>query len=167
MKKGNLKRETERLIMAAQDQAIHANWVKANIDKVQASALCQVCCKQDETISYVRSECKQLAQNEYRKWRHNKIATILHWSLCKQYGFEHSMKYYEHFVKKENKVLENERVKIIWDVSIQTERMIDHNKPDIVVIKKEDKMCYVIDVACLLASRIQKKEKETIDSTMT
>ena len=29
------------------------------------------------------------------------------------------------------KVLENKGVKLLWDLSIQTEAKIDHNKPDI------------------------------------
>lgn len=32
---GKLKSETERLLVAAQDQAIWTNWIKAKIDKIQ------------------------------------------------------------------------------------------------------------------------------------
>ena len=35
LKKGNLKRETEALPIAAQDNAIRTNYIKARIDKTQ------------------------------------------------------------------------------------------------------------------------------------
>ena len=35
LRKGNLKRETESLIIAAQNNAIRTNYIKAKIDKTQ------------------------------------------------------------------------------------------------------------------------------------
>ena len=43
LKEGKLKRETEALIVAAQDQAIRTNYVKANIDKSQVDPNCRMC----------------------------------------------------------------------------------------------------------------------------
>ena len=60
-------------------------------------------------------------------------------------------------------VLENEKVKLLWDFSIQTEIKIDHNKPDIVLLDKKEKTCYVIDVACPFDTRVEKKEKEKFE----
>ena len=39
---GDLKRETERLIVAAQNQSIRTNLVKAKIDKSRGDSLCRV-----------------------------------------------------------------------------------------------------------------------------
>ena len=105
----------------------------------------------------------KLAQNEYKNFRHDKVAAILHWSLSKQYGFETNQKCYEHFVDKENRVKENEEVKILWDIPIQTERKIDHNRPDLVLIQKKTKTCFVIDVACPFDTRLRAKELEKIE----
>ena len=57
-------------------------------------------------LAHIVSECGKLAQNEYKNFRHDKVAAILHWSLSKQYGFETNEKCYEHFVDKENRVKE-------------------------------------------------------------
>ena len=92
LKRGYLKKETEGLILAAQDQAIRTNWIKRMIDKVDISPKCRMCGGADETVSHIVSECKQLAQNEYKKCRHDKIAAILHWSMCREYGFPHTEK---------------------------------------------------------------------------
>ena len=163
LKKGYLKKETEGLIMAAQEQAIRTNWIRHNIDKEAISPMCRLCGERGETISHVLSECKELAQNDYKKTRHDKVAAILHWQMCKKYGFPASAKAYEHFIVKENAVLENENVKLLWDFSIQTERKIDHNKPDLVLLDKKEKTCFIIDVACPFDTRVEKKGKEKFE----
>ena len=137
VKKGYLKKETEGLIMAAQDQAIRTNWIRHNIDKEDISPLCRLCGEREETVSHIVSECKELAQNDYKKARHDKVAAIMHWQMCQKYGFPTTAKSYEHFVDKEMAVLENDKVKLLWDFSIQTEIKIDHNKPDMVLLNKE------------------------------
>ena len=103
------------------------------IDKQHWSAKCRMCEERDETIAHIVSECSQLAQNEYKKCRHDKIAALIHWKYCKKFGFVCTEKSYGHFVEKNTKVLENDEVKLLWDFSIQTERRIEHNEPDIVV----------------------------------
>ena len=60
------------------------------------------------------------------------------------------------------KVLENDEVKLVWDVSIQPERRMEH-KPDIVVLQNKQNVCLVIDVACPFDTRIKNKEQEKIE----
>ena len=55
LQNGDLKRETESLVVAAQYQSIRTNLVKAEIDKRQGDSLCRACRKVDEG--------KDLAQN--------------------------------------------------------------------------------------------------------
>ena len=61
---GDLKRETESLIVAAQNQSIRTNLVKAKIDKSQGDSLCRVCRKVDKSIDHSVSGCSRLAQKE-------------------------------------------------------------------------------------------------------
>ena len=163
LQKGVLKKETEGLILAAQEQALRVNWIKKMIDKQDCSAKCRMCDERDETVAHIVSECSQLAQNDYKKCRHDKIAAIIHWNYCKKFGFACTEKYHEHFVETKMKVLENDEVKLLWDFSIQTEKRIEHNKPDIVVLDKKQKLCLIIDVACPFDTRIKKKEQEKIE----
>ena len=60
----DLKRETKSLIVAAQNQSIRTNLVKAKIDKSQGDSLCRVCRKVDESIDRIVSGCSKLAQEE-------------------------------------------------------------------------------------------------------
>ena len=51
----DLKRETESLIVAAQNQSIRTYLVKPKIDKSQKDTLCRLCKKADESIDHVVS----------------------------------------------------------------------------------------------------------------
>ena len=62
---GDLKRETESLIVAARNQSIRTNLVKAKIDKSQGDSLCRVCRKVDESMDHIVNGCSKLAQKEY------------------------------------------------------------------------------------------------------
>ena len=70
LRKGNLKRETESLLIAAQDNTIRTNHIKARIDKTQQNSKCRLCSDRDETINHILSECSKLAQKKY-KARHD------------------------------------------------------------------------------------------------
>ena len=76
LRKGNLKRETESLQIAAQSNAIRTNHIKARIDKTQQNSKCRQCGDRDETINHIISECSKLAQ-EYKE-RHDWIGKVIH-----------------------------------------------------------------------------------------
>ena len=59
-----MKRETESLIVTAQNQSIRTNLVKVKIDKSQGDSLCRVCRKVDESIDHIVSCCSKLALKE-------------------------------------------------------------------------------------------------------
>ena len=50
LQNGDLKRETESLIVVAQNRSIRINLVKGKIDKSQGDSLFRVCRKVDESI---------------------------------------------------------------------------------------------------------------------
>ena len=114
LQNGDLKRETESLIVAAQNQSIRTNLVKARIDKSQGDSLCRMCRKVDESIYHIVSGCSKLAQKEYKR-RHDNLGKIVYWKLARKGNFEAGDKWYEH---EPESVLENENYKILWDFSI-------------------------------------------------
>ena len=59
-----MKKETESLIVAAQNQSRRTNLVKAKIDKSQIDSLLRMCRKVDESIDDIVSGCSKLAQKE-------------------------------------------------------------------------------------------------------
>ena len=159
LQNGDLKRETESLIVAAQNQSIRTNLVKAKIDKSQKDTLCRLCKKADERIDHAFSGCSKLAQKEYKR-RHDNLGKIVHWKLAGKRNFEAGDKWYEH---EPESVLENEDYKILWDFSIQTDHVIEARRPDLVVVDKKRRTCKIIDFAVPGDSRIEEKEKEKIE----
>ena len=77
MTRGTLKKETESLLAAAQDQATRINYRRAKIERDGTSLLCRMCKQTDETVSHIVSECSKWTQIEY-KGRHDKLATAVH-----------------------------------------------------------------------------------------
>ena len=71
LRNGNTKRETESLLIAAQNNAIKTNHIKARIDKTQQNSKCRLCGDRDETTNHI-SECSKLAQKEY-KTKHARV----------------------------------------------------------------------------------------------
>ena len=59
LRKGNFKRETKSLLIAAQNNAVRTNHIKATIDKTQQNSKCRLCGDRDETINHIISECSK------------------------------------------------------------------------------------------------------------
>ena len=134
---GDLKRETESLIVAAQNQSIRTNLVKAKIDKTQKDTPCRLCKRADESIDHVVSGCSKLAQKEYKR-RHDNLGKIEPWKLARKCNFEAGDKWYEH---EPGSVLENEDCKILWDFSVQTDHVIEARRQHLVVVDKKRRTC--------------------------
>ena len=115
-----------------------------------------MCGQHEETMAHLVAGCKVLANGHYKE-RHNEVAKIVHWSLCRKYNVETVEQWWKHAPEA---VTETEKVKILWDFSIRTDNYIQANKPDIVVVDKREKTCLIIDIACPLDANIQEKEKE-------
>ena len=57
---GTLKKETQRMLMAMQDQALRTNEIKSKVKKQSVSSLHTLCGEREEIICYLAAECKML-----------------------------------------------------------------------------------------------------------
>ena len=149
LKSSTLKIETEGFILAAQEQSLKTKNYLKNIMKVTQDSSCRFCKQQQETIDHIVSGCPTLAVTEYLI-RHNKVAKYVHWKICQHYGITVNQHWYEHETPP---VVENNEVTILWDFSIQTDRTIKANRPDIVVRDKKKENMLVI--GCLHSGRLK------------
>ena len=124
LKKGNFKRETEFLLIIAQNNAIRTNHIKARIDKTQENSKCRLCGERDETINHIISECSILAQNQYDT-RHNWVGKVILWEMCKKYKFDRTNKWY---MQNPASGQVNDTHKLLWDFDIQTDPLIPARK---------------------------------------
>lgn len=65
--------------------------------------------------------------------------------------------WYEHQTEK---MVESDTCIILQDFPVHTDRVLEHNKPDITVVDKVKKTCPMTDVARPFGSRIMTKEGE-------
>ena len=130
LRKGNLKREMEYLLITAQGNAIRTNHIKARTDMTQ-----QHNSDRDERINHILSESNKLAQREY-KARHDLVSKGIHWKMCKKFKFDHRNKWYMH---NPAPVLENDLHKLLWDFDIHTDPLISARKPDLIINNKKKK----------------------------
>jgi len=158
LKDGYMKKETESLLMAAQEQSLRTRKIMHDIDQRNIDPKCRLCGEKDETAEHLVSACPKLAQTEY-KARHDKVASIVHWHLCKKYGISVEKEWYKH---QPDSVCENDRTKILWDFSIQTDKVIKERRPDLVVVDKAQNTVMIIDIAVPADNNIVTKQEEKI-----
>ena len=154
LRKGNLKRETESLLIAAQNNAKRTNHIKARIDKTQQNSKCRLCGERDDTINHIISECSKLAQKEY-KTKHDWVGKVIHWELCKKMKFVHMNKWYMY---NPASVLENGTHKLHWDFDIQTDHLISAQRPDLIIITNKKRTCKIVNFAVPADHRVKLKE---------
>ena len=100
-----------------------------------------MCRVENKTVSHIVSECKMLAQKEYKK-RHDNVCRYIQWKLCKKNGFQGAQQWYE---PEPDGVIENKGYKILWDFTIKCDTKIEAQRPDIVVIDKTKKEVKIVD----------------------
>ena len=71
----------------------------------------------------------------------------LHFNICKETGVQLDKKqWYEHVTKLVESI-QGDKVTILWNQQVQTDRIIPNNKSDTLIRDKEKGTCMLIDVA--------------------
>ena len=153
---GDLKVGTEALLCAAQEQAIRTKYIKYHIDNTSDTPMCRLCRKKGESVQHITSGCEKLVQKEYKR-RHGNVAKKVHWDICKKNDLEHSEKWYEHAPEG---AVENEVIKVLWDINIQCDNLIEARRPDLIVIDKKEQKGIIFYIAVPADERVEEEEKE-------
>ena len=118
-------------MFAAQEQTLRINYTTNKIDKTSENPLCRMCGERGETVQHIICECKKLAQREYKR-RHDTVAKLVHWKLCEKHNLEGKEKWYEHYLEK---VVEDGDVKLILDMNIQCDNVMEEGDPSVKVVE--------------------------------
>ena len=100
-----------------------------------------------------------MAQREFKR-KHNNEETKIRWDLCKKSRLEHTEKWYEHIPEE---AVENEEVKVLWDISVQCDNVIEARRADIILIEKKEWKGIIIDIAVAADVRVGEKEREKLE----
>ena len=156
--KCHLSPQSEGYICAMQELAIFTKWHEVHILKNSTSDKCRICGKEPETTTHLLAGCDVLAKKEYLD-RHNQVAQYIHHSVCKSFNFPTEKKWHLH---KPTEVIMDQKVEIIWDMILATDRQVGANRPDLVIRDKANKKVYIIDVSCPSDVNVIAKENEKI-----
>ena len=59
--------------------------------------------------------------------------------------------------------MENEEVKVLWDINVQCDNVIEAKRPDIILIDKNEQKGTIIDIAVPTDVRVGEKESEKME----
>ena len=156
LKSAGLKAETEGLIVAAQDQSLATRNYQKHVSKTISDDRCRLCKEKPETIDHLVAGCSKLASTQYLE-RHNRVGTYLHWKICQSAQIKTADQWYKHVPEP---VVENEKMTLLWDFPISTDRTVKANRPDIIIKDKISGNCQLIDVSVPADANISSKEFE-------
>ena len=91
LRKGNLKSDTESLIIAAQRNGRRTSCLKTQIDNIQRNCKYRLYGDGDETVNHIQSEWSKLVEKEYNI-RHEWVGKVIHWELCQKFKFDYTIK---------------------------------------------------------------------------
>ena len=83
----------------------------------------------------------------------------VYWELCKKNGVGYSDKWFEEVPETVRK-REDGKVEIWWDRPIETTIKLDHNRPDVVVINREDNEWTIVEFSVPWDKNVLLKEEE-------
>jgi hypothetical protein len=145
LKKSNIHPETGGFIFAIQDRVINTRNYKKHICGLQSIIdKCRICGTEGEIIEHIISSCTVLAQSEYKK-RHDIFAKIIHMNLAIKLNLLKDTQ--PHYIYKPESCLENDNYKLYFDRTVLTDIHIQHNRPDIIILNKQQKQAYLLDIA--------------------
>ena len=147
--------------MAAQDQVLQTKYYATKILNTDTDSKCRICQQFDETIDHVTSACPILAKERCIK-RHDRVCAQLHFNICKGTGGQLDKKHWYEHVPKSVATSQGGKVIILWNLQVQTDRIIPTNKPDIIIRDNEKGTCMLIDVAISGYRNVIKKIAEKI-----
>ena len=110
-------------------------------------------------MQHLISECKNLTQKEYKR-RHDNVAKSIHWELCKKHALERKERRYAH---NPDGTAENNDVKLLWDINIQCNHVIEARHADIVIIDKRRQSGIIVNIAVPVDGRVHEKEREKVE----
>ncbi|KAG0435393.1 LINE-1 retrotransposable element ORF2 protein, partial [Dictyocoela muelleri] len=143
LKRGKLGPRTEANLCNLQDRNIFYNKSK-----------CIHCKNVTSTVDHLATRCEKMLHYDYKK-RHDEIIKIIVISLLNKYT-ENKIKHYKY--QRTKSVYETNNLKITVDIPIKTDVLISDNRPDIVVINKNEKKIFFIEIGITNIDNLKQTE---------
>ena len=92
----------------------------------------------------------------YLPWRHNQVANIVYQKIHPKAD--------EGAWQTIREVYTTDEVEIWWDIKIKTLLKLEHDRPDIVLWRKKELKCFILDICVCLDVNIDKNIKQKLDN---
>ena len=136
-------------LCAIQEEEIdtrHLRYKRA-MNKQETNPKCRLCHNKDETIHHIVASCPMLSASMYLPLRHDQVAKEVYRKLVIS---NDDMKV------PIKEVYSTEDMTIWWDQKVKIPGTLKHDKPDIVLWRKNEKKCYIIDIVVGLDANVNK-----------
>ena len=156
LKKSSFLSHVEGYLSAIQEEEIFTRSLtpKFLIDE-HINLNCRLYGNQKETIQRIIASCPNLSASMYLPLQHNKVANVIYQNI--------EPKEEEKCRQPIRELYSDEQIEIWWDTKIKTLTPVQHNKPDIVMWKKEDKQCFITDIYVSLDVNVTKNVNQKRD----
>ena len=122
---------------------------------------CRLCGRFLENVQHLLAGCEMLAGDEYLK-RHNKALSIFAFEVGRKSELILEERNWYKFRWDQNKVLENDKWKILWDFQYHGRKENVNRRPDLTIENKLEKKIWLYDMACPMESNLEKKRNEKL-----
>ncbi|XP_045474919.1 uncharacterized protein LOC123680848 [Harmonia axyridis] len=140
---GYLYASTEAALHAIQDQVVPTrNYSKYIMKQQVENTKCRICNQVEETVQHLSGGCTPLASTKYLG-RHNDMGKVVHQMLGLRWGIFGN--FTPHYQYTPAALAENEQAKIFWDFPFVADRPLEHNRPDLVLWMKRERMAVIVD----------------------
>ena len=158
LKKSTFSSHVEGYLCAVQEEEIFTNALKARRlkDNNPEKANCRLCKRNKESIQHIIAACPRLSISMYLPWRHNRVANIVYQKIHPKAD--------EGPWQSIREVYATDDVEIWWDTKIRTLQKLEHDRPDIVLWRKKEHKCFILDICVCLDVNIDKNIKQKLDN---
>ena len=135
--KCGMKPEKTSSIFQMSEQMVETKYWKKIRGIPTENDKCRMCGKYTENVQHILAGCEKIAGDEYLR-RHNKALSVFAFELGRRNGLITEERWYK-FKWEENKILENDKWKILWDFQFLVRKENVNRRPDLVVENKTKK----------------------------
>ena len=154
-----IESKTEAYMSSIIKQEIPTKYMQKKRSKnTLMSDKCRLCKSNIEDIHHIASSCPQLSSRYYLPLRHSVIAKCVYNKLPINDGQNRKL------LQEPDQIYNTNDKEYWWDTPITTATKIKHNKPDLVIWNKTEKICTIIEFSCPADINISKKIAEKTDN---
>ncbi len=160
MRSGFLDKRAESFVTAAQDNVLATRCYNVTILKQPGDKNCRLCGSSAETVGHLVSACEKLLHKDYKR-RHDRMGLRVYWELCGKYGIRRSNRWFEE-TPDAIRTSQDGMYEIWWDKKVITAKVLEHNRPDVVVVDKDKKRWTMVDFAVPFDKNVASTEQDKI-----